>query len=188
MGLDAMILVFWMLKFKPAFSLSYFSFIKRLFSSSSLSAIRVVSTAYLTSLILLMAVLIPACASSSLAFHMIYSAYKLNKHGDNMQPWCTPFSIFNVCWSMFSFTCCFLTYIHVSQKAGKVFWYFHLFKNVPLFVVIHLVKGFSIVNSTEVDVFLESFCFFYNPTDVGNLISGSSGFSNPTVTWKCWFM
>ena len=102
-----------------------------------------------------------------------------------MQPWCTPFSIFNVCCSMFSFNCCFLTYIHVSQKAGKVFWYFHLFKNVPLFVVIHIVKGFSIVNSTEVDVFLESFCFFYDPMDVGNLTSGSSTFSKSSLyIWK----
>ena len=120
MELDTMILVFWMLKFKPAFSLSCFPYIKRLFSLFSLSAIRVVSTACLMLLIFLMAILIPACASFSLAFHMIYSAYKLNKQGDNMQPWCTPFSILNVCCSMFSFNCCFLTYIHVYQEAGKV--------------------------------------------------------------------
>ena len=69
MGSDAMILTFWMLSFKPAFSLSTFTFIKRLFSSSSLSAIRVVSSAYLRLLIFLPAVLIPACASSSLAFY-----------------------------------------------------------------------------------------------------------------------
>ena len=87
-GLDAMILVFWILSFKPTFSLSYF--IKRLFSSSSLSAIRVVSSAYLRLLIFLMAILIPACASSSPAFLMVYSAYKLNKQGDNIQPWRTP--------------------------------------------------------------------------------------------------
>ena len=122
------------------------------------------------------AILISAYASSSPTFHMIYSAYKLNKQGDNMQPWCTPFSILNVCCSMFSFNCCFLTYIHVYQEAGKVFWYFHLFKNVPLFVVIYIVKGFSIVNEAEVDIFLEFSCFFYDPTDVGNLISGSSVF------------
>ena len=77
MGPDAMILVFWMLSFKPTFSLSYFTFIKKLFSSSSLSAIRVVSSAYLRLLIFLPAILIPACASSSPAFHMMYSAYKL---------------------------------------------------------------------------------------------------------------
>ena len=91
----AMILVFWMLSFKPTFSLSSFTFIKRLFSSSSLSAIRVVSSAYLTLLIFLLAILIPACASSSPAFLMIYSAYKLNKQGDNIQPWRTPFPIWN---------------------------------------------------------------------------------------------
>ena len=91
MGLDAMILVFWMLSFKPTFSLSSFTFIKRLFSSYSLSAIRVVSPAYLRLLIFLLAILIPACALSSPAFLMMYSAYKLNKQGDNIQPWCTPF-------------------------------------------------------------------------------------------------
>ena len=71
------------------------SFIKRLFSSSSLSAIRVVSSAYLKLLIFLQAILIPACASSSPAFFMMYSAYKLNKQGDNIQPWHTPFPIWN---------------------------------------------------------------------------------------------
>ena len=96
MGLDDMILVFWMLSFKPTFSkLSSFTFIKRLFSSSSLSAIRVVSSAYLRLLIFLPVILIPACASSSPAFLMMYSAYKLNKQADNIQPWRTPFPIWN---------------------------------------------------------------------------------------------
>jgi len=93
--LDAMIFVFWMLSFKQAFSLSSFTFINRLFSSSLLSAIRVVSSAYLRWLIFLLAILIPACVSSSLAFHMIYSAYKLNKQDDNIQPWRNPFPILN---------------------------------------------------------------------------------------------
>ena len=93
MGPDAMIFVFWMLSFKPTFSLSSFT-LKRFFSSS-LSAIRVVSFAYLRLLIFLPAILIPACVSSSPAFHMIYSAYKLNKQGDNIQPWRTPFPIWN---------------------------------------------------------------------------------------------
>ena len=93
-GPDAMILVFWMLSFKPAFSLSSFAFIKRLFSSS-FSAIRVVSCAYLRLLIFLPAILIPACASFSLAFCMMYSEYKLNKQGDNIQPWHTAFPIWN---------------------------------------------------------------------------------------------
>ena len=79
-ALDATMLVFWMLRFKPTFSLSSFTFIKRLFSSSSLSAIRVVSSACLRLLMFLLAILIPACASSNLAFHMMYSAYKLNKY------------------------------------------------------------------------------------------------------------
>ena len=84
MGPEAMIFVFWMLALKPAFSPYSFTFIKRRFSSSSLSAIRVVSSAYLRLLIYLLATLIPACASIRLAFHMIYYAYKLNKQGDNI--------------------------------------------------------------------------------------------------------
>ena len=87
MGPDAMILVFWMLSFKPTFPLSSFTLIKRLFSSSLLSAyIRVVSSAYLKLLIFLQAILIPACASSSPAFLMMYPVYKLSKQGDNIQP------------------------------------------------------------------------------------------------------
>ena len=77
-------LLFWMLRFKPTFSLSSFTFIKRLFHSSSFSAIRVVSPAYLRLLIFLLAILIPTCTSSSPAFLMMYSAYKLNKQGDNV--------------------------------------------------------------------------------------------------------
>ena len=87
MGPDAIIFVFWMLNFKLIFSLSSFTFIKRLFSSSSLSAIRVVWSVYLRLLIFLLAILIPTCASSSPAFHMMSSAYKLNKQGDNIQHW-----------------------------------------------------------------------------------------------------
>ena len=79
--------------FKPAFSLS-FTFIKRFFSSF-LSAIRVLSFVYLRLLIFLPIILIPVCASSSLAFHMMYSAYSLNKQCDNIQPWCIPFPIWN---------------------------------------------------------------------------------------------
>ena len=91
MGLDAMILVFWMLSFKPTFSFSSFTFIKRLFSISSLSAIKVVSLTYLSVFIFLLAILNPVCVSSSLAFYMMYSAYKLNKQVDNIQSWHTPF-------------------------------------------------------------------------------------------------
>ena len=64
-------------------------------------------------------------------------------------------------------------------------WYSHVFKNFPQFVVIHTVKGFSVANEAEVDVFLEFPCFFCNPTDVGNLISGSSAFSKSSLNiWK----
>ena len=80
---------------KPAFSLSSFTFIKRPFSSSSLSAIRVLSSAYLRLLKFLLAVLIPVCDSSSLAFGMMCSIFKLNKQGDDIQPWCAPFPIWN---------------------------------------------------------------------------------------------
>ena len=83
------------LSFNPAFSLSSFTIIKRLFSSSSLSAIRVVSSAYLRLLIFLLAILILACDSSSPGFHMMYSAQKLNKQGDNIQPYGNPFPICN---------------------------------------------------------------------------------------------
>ena len=91
MTLDSMI-EYWDLRQVLLFS---FTFIKRLFSFSLLSEIRVVSSAYLRLLISLLTILIPACVSSSLAFYMLYSAYKLNKQGDNTQPWCTPFPIWN---------------------------------------------------------------------------------------------
>ena len=78
--------------------------------------------------------------------------------------------------SMSSSNCCFLTCIQISQEAGEVVLYSHLFQNFPQFVVIHTVKGFSVVNKAEVDGFLELSYFFYDPTDVGDLISGSSAF------------
>ena len=169
MGPDAMILVFWMLSFKPTFSLSSFTFIKRHFSSSSLSAIRVVSSGYLRLLIFVLAILIPACASSSSAFCMMYSACKLNNQGDNIQPWCTLFPI----WNQSVVLCPVL--IVASWPAYRflmrqVRWY-----GIPIswrifqFVVIHTVKGFGVVNKAEVVIFLEHSCFFYYPTDIGNL-------------------
>ena len=105
MGLDAMILVFWMLRFKPAFSLFSFTFIKRLFSFSSLYAIWMVSFAYLRLLIFLPAILITACVSSSPPFCMMYSAYKLNNQGENIHLWHTPFLI----WNLSTVTCPVLT-------------------------------------------------------------------------------
>ena len=77
---------------------------------------------------------------------------------------------------------CFLTCIQISQEAGKVVWYSHVFKNFPQFVVI---KGFGVVNKAEVDVLPELSCLFDDPTDVGNLISGSSAFSKSNLyIWK----
>ena len=67
--------------------------------------------------------------------------------------------------------------MQISQEADQVVWYAHLFQDFPQFIVIHTVKGFGIVNKAEIDVFLELSCFFHDPTDVGNLISGSSDFS-----------
>ena len=142
---------------------SSFPLIKWLSSSSSLSAIRMVSSAYLRLLIFLPAILIPACASSSPAFHMMYSAYKLNKWGDNIQLWITPFPI----WDQSVVPCpvltvWFLTCIQNSQETGKVLLYSHLFKSFPQFVVIHIVKGFGILNKTEVDIFLELLIFWWS--------------------------
>ena len=79
----------------------------------------------------------------------------------------------------------FLTCIQVSQETGKVIWYSHLLKNFPQFVVIHTVKGFSIVNEAVIDVFLEVPCLFCDLIDVGNLISSSSAFSKSSLyIWK----
>ena len=79
--------------------------------------------------------------------------------------------------------CCFLTCIQISQEAGQVVWYSHLLKNFPQFVVNYTVKGFSTVN--KADIFLELSCFFDNPVDVDNLISGSSAFSKSSLNiWK----
>jgi len=81
--------------------------------------------------------------------------------------------------------CCFLTCIMVSQEASKVVWCSRIFKSFPQFVAIHTVKGFSVVNRAEVDVFLELSCFLYDPTDVGNLTSSSSTFSKSSLCiWK----
>ena len=82
---------------------------------------------------------------------------------------------------MSSSNCCFLTCIQIFQEAGKLVWYSHLLKNFPQFVVIHTVKRFSVVKEAEVDVFLEFSCFFYEPVDVGNLVSGSSAFSESSL-------
>ena len=160
MGLDAMILVFWMLRFKPTFSLCSFTFIKRLFSSSLLSAITVVSSAYLRLLLFILAILIPACASSSPAFCVMDSAYKLNKQVDNIQPWCTPFPI----WNQSVVPCPVLTvaswpayrFLRRQVRGSGIPISLRIF---PQFVMIHTVKGFGVVSKAEVDFFWNSLAF-----------------------------
>ena len=117
---------------------------------------------------------------------MMYCVCKLNKQGYNIQPWHTPVPIWNpVSCFMSSSNCCFLTCIQISQEEGQVVWYSCLFQNFPEFVVIHTVKGFGVVNKSKVDVFLELSCFFNDPLDVGNLISGSSAlFKSSLNIWK----
>ena len=140
-----------MLSFKTTFSLSSFTFIKRLFSSSSFSAISVVSFAYLRLLIFLLAIL--ACVSSSLAFCMMYSPSKLYKQGENTQPWHSPFPIF----IQSIVPCPVLT--AASWPAYRFLRRQVRWSGIPIslrifqFVVIYTVKGFSIVNEAEVDGF-----------------------------------
>ena len=130
-------------------------------------------------LIYLLAILIPACASSSPAFLIMYSAYKLNKQGDNIQLWCTPFPI----WNQSVVPCPVLTVASWPAyrfSRRQVRW-----SGIPIslrtfqLVVIHIVKSFGVVYKAEVDVFLKLSCFLDDPSDVANLISGSSAFSKP---------
>ena len=188
MGPDAMILVFLILSFKPALSLPSFTLIKRFFSSSSLSAIRVVSSEYLKLLMFLPTILIPACNSAARPFS--WCAQHIGKQAGWEQSALSS-SFLNLeaisCFLQGS-NCCFLTHIQVSQETGKLVWYSHLSKSFPQFVMIHTVKGFRVINETEVDVFLEFPCFLYDPANVGNLISASSSFSKPAWTsGSSWF-
>ena len=116
---------------------------------------------------------------------MMYSAYKLNKQGDNIQPWCTPFLI----WNQSVVPCPVLTV--ASWPAYRFLKRQVRWSGIPIsfrifqFVVIHTVKDFGIINKAEVDVFLELSCFFGDLMDVGNLISGSSAFSKSSLNiWK----
>ena len=177
-----------MLSFKPAFSVSSFTFIKRLFSSSLLSAVKVVSSAYLKLLIFLPEILIPDCV----AFHMMYSAYKFKKQSDNIQLWHTPFWILNqsigprAVLNVFSWTAYRRQVFHSRGSGIPSIRIFHSF------FVIHTVKGFSIVNEAKVDVSLELSYFFYDPVYAGNLIPGYSAFSKSSLhIWNsqfkyCW--
>ena len=90
-----------------------------------------------------------------------------------------------VCFSLSGSNCFFSTCIHISQEAGKLVWYSHLLKSLLQFVVIHTIKGFSVVSEAELEVFLEFSCVFYDPADVDSLISGSSAFSKSSFNiWK----
>ena len=146
MGPDAMILVFWMLRFKPPFSLSSFTFIKTLFSSSSLSAISVVSSAYLRYWYFLyywyfsrqswfQCVLHPARHFSWCTLHISYISRVTIYSLDRLLSLFSTGPLFHV------WFCCFLTCIQVSQEAGLVVWFSHLFHNFPQFIVIHTVKS-----------------------------------------------
>ena len=149
MGPDSMIFVFWMLSFKPAFSFSSFTFIKKFFSSCLLFAIIVVSSAYLRLFIFLPSILIPTCVSSSPPFLMMYSAYKLNKQGDNTQPWSTPLPT----WNQSVVPCPVLNVASLQTYRflrRQVRWSGILLKNFPQFVGIHAVKGFWVVNKADV--------------------------------------
>ena len=109
---------------------------------------------------------------ASLSFTISWS---LTYSFPNLEPVCSP---------LFGSDCCFLTCIQVLQEADKVVWNSHLL-NFLQWVVIHTVKGLSMINEAEVDVFLELSCFFCDPVDVGNLISGSSAFSKSSLNiWK----
>ena len=151
MGPDAMILGFRLLHFKPAFSLSSFIFIKKLFSALSLSAIRVVSSAYLRLWIFFLPIFIPSCASFSPAFCIMHFAYKLNKQGENIQPWHTPFPI----WNQSVFPCPVLTaafwpayrFLRRQVRWSAISITLRFFQ----FAVIYTVRNLSLVNETEID-------------------------------------
>ena len=116
----------------------------------------------------------------------LWATREVNKQGDNIQPWCTPFPI----WNQSVVPCSVLTVpswtaYRFLKRQVRVVWYSHLFQNFPQFIVIHTVKGFGIVNKAEIDAFLELSCLLHDPTDVGNLISGSSAFSKSSLNiWK----
>ena len=148
--LCAMILVFWMLSFKPAFSLASFTLIKRLFSSSLLSAIKSgiihisevvdVSPAYLDSILQLIQ---PGISHDVLSLFVKQTGWQqtaLSYSFLNPEP---------ISCSIQGSNCCFMTCIQVSQKTGKMIWYSHLSKSFPQFVMIHTVKGFSVVDGNR---------------------------------------
>ena len=142
MGPDAMILVFLIFSFKPALSLSSFTLIRGSLFPLHFLPWEWHHLHYLKLLMFLPPILIPACNSSSPAFLMMCSVYRLNKRGDSRLPCRTPFSILNQSvGSIQGSNCYFLTHIQVSQETGKIIWYSHLSKSFLQFVMIHIVKG-----------------------------------------------
>ena len=137
---------------------------KRLFSSS-LSGIRVVSSAYLRLLIFLPAILIPTSfIQPSISHDVLCIEVKCSGWQYIALTYSFP-NLESVCCYTSGSNCCFLTCIQISQEAGQVVWYSHLFKIFPQFIVTHTVKGFDIVNKAEIDVFLELSCFFDDPVE-----------------------
>ena len=188
MGLDIKIFIFWMLSFKKAFHSPLSSSSRGcLIPRCSLSAIRVVSSAYLRFLLFLPAVLILTWALSNLSFHMMHSAYKLNKQDDNTQPWHIPFPILN------HSVIPYMVLTAASWPANRFLrrqislFVIPISLRIVQFLVIDKVKDLSIVNEAEwvFFFFLEFLCLFNAPTDAGNLISGSSTFSKSSLCiWK----
>ena len=133
----------------------------------NLELIKVVSHAYLR-LLFLATILIPACESPSPLFCIMYSAYKLNKQGDIIQTWHIPFPVLNQsvvpCTILTVASCPAYRFLKRQVRDGSDS---NLFENFPQFVVIHAIKGFSVVNEAEVDVLGEFLCFFYDPADAG---------------------
>ena len=163
------------------FPLSSFTFIKKLFSSSLLSGIWLMSSAYLRLLIFLLAILIPASASFSPAFLMMYSAHKSNKQGDKIQLWRTPFPI----WNQSVVPCPVLTV--ASWPAYRFLRRQIRWSGIPVSLrIFHSLlwsksKALVVVSKAEVDVLGEFSCIFSDWTDVGNLISGFSAFSKTSL-------
>ena len=169
-----------MFSFKPSFSLPSFTFIKRFFRYFSLSAIGVVSFGYLRFLIFLpqlwyQLVIHPV---HHFTWYTLRKSYKARWQYTDLLYSFPNFQL--VCCFMSGSNCCFLIHIQVSQETGKGVSYSHILKNFPV-CCDHRIKVSSVVNEAEVDVFLEFPCFFYDPADIGNLISHSSAFSKSSL-------
>ena len=129
----------------------------------------------------LLPIWIPACNLTSPAFLTVCSAYRLNKRWQQTALSYSFLDLEPISCSIQGSKCCFLTRIQLSQETGKMVWYSHLFKSFPQFLMLHTVKGFRVADETEVEVFLEFPCFLYDPGNPGNLISGFSSFSKPSL-------